>query len=206
MGRPIKWKGVLCTVNDCPKNATARGWCGTHYTRWRKYGDPNFTRIRSKLLTLSETVSAELSKAVTVESGCLLVKPNSVYGYRYVGFGGKVRRLHRMVLENELGFELYPDQMACHRCDNRRCVNIEHLYLGDAQSNVDDMIGAGSNYSFEVLRGNSSPNSKLIESDVLTIRAFYGANFLTKTDLSDVFDVSELTISDVINRKTWKHI
>ncbi|MET8404472.1 HNH endonuclease [Streptomyces sp900116325] len=31
-----------CTAGDCGRPAVARELCNTHYTRWRKHGDPNF--------------------------------------------------------------------------------------------------------------------------------------------------------------------
>jgi hypothetical protein len=31
--------GDLCSVTGCSKLATRRGWCGTHYQRWRLHGD-----------------------------------------------------------------------------------------------------------------------------------------------------------------------
>lgn len=30
----------LCSILDCGKSLRARGWCGSHYQRWQKYGDP----------------------------------------------------------------------------------------------------------------------------------------------------------------------
>jgi hypothetical protein len=29
----------VCSVDGCPRRAHARGWCGTHYQRWRRHGD-----------------------------------------------------------------------------------------------------------------------------------------------------------------------
>lgn len=31
---------ATCTVDDCPKRATRRGWCPKHYERWRRHGSP----------------------------------------------------------------------------------------------------------------------------------------------------------------------
>lgn len=30
-----------CAVEDCERGAVTRGWCSTHYKRWRRHGDPN---------------------------------------------------------------------------------------------------------------------------------------------------------------------
>lgn len=31
---------MSCAVEGCTNAAHARGWCGKHYARWRRYGDP----------------------------------------------------------------------------------------------------------------------------------------------------------------------
>ncbi|HEY3474959.1 MAG TPA: hypothetical protein VGK56_10135, partial [Anaerolineales bacterium] len=34
----------ICSIEGCSKGAEKRGWCGAHYLRWRKYGDPFVTK------------------------------------------------------------------------------------------------------------------------------------------------------------------
>lgn len=57
--RPPKPKAV-CAIDGCDEYAKVRGWCGAHYQRWRRFGDP---------LHYSETVDMTCS----VE-GCERVK------------------------------------------------------------------------------------------------------------------------------------
>jgi hypothetical protein len=32
-----------CSIKGCTQPYTTRGWCQTHYDRWRKHGDPMWT-------------------------------------------------------------------------------------------------------------------------------------------------------------------
>lgn len=34
----------ICTVEDCEKPSSARGWCKKHYSRWFRYGDVNIRK------------------------------------------------------------------------------------------------------------------------------------------------------------------
>ena len=58
-------------------------------------------------------------------------------GYAQIGYGGKTWVHHRLVWTLEHG-EIPEGMMVLHRCDNPPCINIDHLFLGTHQDNMDD--------------------------------------------------------------------
>lgn len=55
-----------------------------------------------------------------------------------------VVNVHRVVYALTIGVDHSElDGMVCHTCDNPPCCNPAHLYLGTAQTNVQDMIDRG---------------------------------------------------------------
>ncbi len=81
------------------------------------------------------------------------------HGYGCVGFGGKIWLAHRLSLSWLLGRAIVG--MACHTCDNPKCVNAAHLYEGDATSNARDMVARGR-------AGNGVVRRKPVAPSVLT--------------------------------------
>lgn len=53
---------------------------------------------------------------------------------------GRKRSSHRWILEQREDRSLHRWELACHRCDNIKCVNLSHLYVGTSQSNMDDKM------------------------------------------------------------------
>ncbi len=94
----------------------------------------------------------------------------------------------------------------CHRCDNRACVNPDHLFLGTILDNNRDMWRKGRGVSnLSLLSGEEATFVKLDNKSVLKIRKLYNDG-LTQKEIAKIFGVVQSTISYVIRRARWGHI
>jgi len=57
------WRDRTCLVEGCGRAARARGWCGKHYERWRRWGDPQGTPP-PKVIPTNEEILAEMQAAL----------------------------------------------------------------------------------------------------------------------------------------------
>lgn len=62
------------------------------------------------------------------------------------GRGNRMRLATRVVWTLQYG-TIGPNLCVCHECDNRKCVNINHLWLGTKSHNAKDMWRKGRNDS-----------------------------------------------------------
>ena len=82
-------------------------------------------------------------------------------------------------------------KMVLHRCDNPKCCNPNHLYLGDHAQNMRDLQERNRGHQWCSI---DSPRAKLTAEDVFWMRLQkrYGA---TKKALAMLYEVSEATVS-----------
>lgn len=89
----------------------------------------------------------------------------------------------------------------CHTCDNRRCVNPNHLWIGTHKENVKDSIEKGK---FVLGRsGQDHIGAVLTEQNVIDIykRAHAGEN---QRRLAREYGVSNQCVTDIKLRRRWK--
>ena len=55
-------------------------------------------------------------------------------------------------------------------------------------------------------RGERNGHAKLTEELVRGVRAAYAAGGVTQRELAAHFGVSQMTVSDLVTRRTWKHV
>lgn len=129
-------------------------------------------------------------------------------GYGAIGLG---RVKDGIGLAHRVSWTLYRGPIGegldvCHRCDNRCCVNPDHLFLGTRKDNVDDMFRKGRQRDYsKALRGESHPNAKLCENSVRMIRALRSQG-LTYVEIARATGVSKPQVASVVTRRTWRHV
>jgi predicted XRE-type DNA-binding protein len=89
----------------------------------------------------------------------------------------------------------------CHSCDNRKCVNPNHLWLGTHQDNMDDMVNKKRSISH---KGENNLTAKLKKEDIVKIRELFAQNSFTQRELAVIYNVSASNISIIVQGMTWK--
>ncbi len=144
------------------------------------------------------------SSELDEKSGCLLWKKSvSKKGYGKIHLSNPTRfcRAHRISYEVFIG-PIPKGMFVCHKCDNPRCINPDHLFLGTPKDNTADMIKKRrTNFLFK--RGGKHERAKLTESNVVQIREMALCGY-SQSEIAIKFNVMVGTVSRIIRRKRWQ--
>lgn len=140
-------------------------------------------------------------KNVIRKNGCWDWKNNLSDRYPRIYFSKTEKRISAHIFSWKLHFGDIPSGMnVCHKCDNTRCTNPSHLFLGSSADNIKDKVNKNRQ-----AYGESHGNVKLNDLKVKEIKKLLTMG-ITMTRIAKDFGVNISTIERIKNKKTWKHI
>jgi hypothetical protein len=139
-----------------------------------------------------------------------VIRTNGCWDWKTKGSGDKYPRLDPCrnlpkIQLNRFSWKLHfgdiPAGMnVCHKCDNTRCSNPDHLFLGTTLDNIKDKISK-KRHPF----GKTHGMAKLDDIKVKEIKKLLSIG-VTMTRIAKDFKVNIGTISKIKLNKTWKHL
>jgi hypothetical protein len=128
-----------CSIEDCGKRVLSRGWCGMHYQRWSKHGDPEKTLMPTRVNGNDSERFYPKTDPPDVQGCRLWTGTVDSSGYGRFLFEGRLQGAHRVAYMLEVGS--IPDGLdldhTCHTedvscpggvtCKHRRCTTSSHL-------------------------------------------------------------------------------
>ncbi len=187
---------AVCNIEGCGKPHLARGWCESHYRRWRRHGDPEAGGTANG--ALRDWIN---DVAIPYLGDDCLIWPfaRDKDGYAQGGHPDHLsQRAYRVICEFTQGPPPTPRHEAAHSCGRGKegCVAPRHLSWKTHIDNEADKRAHGT-----LLVGSRHSNARLTEADVREVRRLFGT--MTHSAIAERFGVSRPTISMIASGATW---
>ncbi len=153
------------------------------------------------------------SKFFKTAHGCWNWSASLRSGYGAFKFQGFIISAHRFSYELYVG-KIPEGLFVLHKCNNRKCVNPEHLYLGISYNNVQDSVKAGTHYKMITSlkscakgksKGQDCPSAKLHNEDVICIKKML-RDGIKQWLIAYIYQVTISAISHISTGVTWKSV
>jgi hypothetical protein len=115
------------------------------------------------------------------------------------GYGSLEKEPGKWVTSHRASFELRFGKIPiglqiCHRCDNRACVNPEHLFVGTPADNSLDMTAK-----------DRHGKTKLVPDEVRLLRKMY-AEHVPRDEIAKILKISPVTVWKIGTRRAYRHV
>lgn len=196
-----------CSVEGCEGAVKARGWCQTHYSRWRRTGDVGAaTPVRIHTL---DGPDASFWTKVGKSATCWLWTAGQFGASGYGSFSVRTQNGTQSVRAHRHSWELangpIPEGLhVLHRCDTPLCVRPDHLFLGSALENARDKMAKGRMRRGDS-KGEANGHAKLTADGVRAIRSRPAVRG-SQAAMARQYGITPQTVQDIIKRRIWKHV
>lgn len=185
---------MACQISNCISPFRGRKLCDKHWKQLRKYGavQPDLTITEKFWLRVKKSNPEdcwEWQGSIT----------SAGYGGIRIKFDGKTwNYAHRFSFY--LSFGVDPAKLCvCHKCDNPKCVNPSHLFLGTIAENSADMTSKNRHL------GERSGFTKLNEEMVYEIKKMLRAGE-SQARIAAKFGVHKTSITKINTKKIWVRV
>jgi len=137
------------------------------------------------------------------QTGCWNWNTPASNGYGYTRHNGARVRAHRLTYALTYG-EVPAGLQVCHSCDNPRCVNPTHLFLGTQSENTKDAVAKGRQ-KYPARKGEACSWAKLTADAVKKIRGFCAFGVPQHT-IAAQFGISQQQVSKINNGQRWASV
>lgn len=135
-------------------------------------------------LSIEERVALHTER---LENGCLVwTSYVADHGYPRLRVDGRMQRVSRLLLNAG------PDVLVLHTCDNTRCVERTHLFVGTHKDNTQDMIA----------KGRAKLGARKI--DMATAEEIRASADLGSTALATQYGLSKMQVRRILARTAWR--
>lgn len=142
-------------------------------------------------------------REIDPKTGCWNWVGASGAGYGRLTIGSLKDGTRKLGSAHRVSYEIFVGAIPaglfiCHKCDNRKCFNPDHLFAGSQQDNIRDAVQKGR-FHPPVYRGDGHPCAKLTPAEILEIRT----SRLTARELAEKFRMSESHMRNLKRGLAW---
>lgn len=193
-----------CSLFDCDRKHSTRGFCKMHYQRWRKgldlttppkhqYRDVNDPAFKAFFWTLLD-IKANPDECWEWTRG------KNQDGYGRIMLSGVFHFAHRLAWKYTHGKDT--DLHILHHCDNRICSNPNHLYAGTNADNIRDRVERGrSNPPL----GENHKKSIAKLDQIKEVKCLY-RDGMTQVAIAKQVGLSKGIVNYAVTGRTWRHV
>jgi len=142
-------------------------------------------------------------KSKVTENGCwewqaAMGGSNNTYGVLRIN--KKHWYAHRLSYTLNIG-DIPKGLKVCHTCDNPKCVNPDHLFLGTQYDNIQDCIKKNRKVVIK------NPNRSLSEEQAIKIKQYISKNYPEKSviKIANTFNVSYIVVYNIVKGVHYKN-